>query len=108
MGLFILGIIIFVTGNGLFKVCENVLSTIRYPAYDKGVYTRETGERYYLGYDEEGRFSIFSYDMELIFSSDDVELAIPEGNIVRIRFKDGTESVVDIDTKEVGCGVTML
>lgn len=101
--LLILGIGIFGASHGLIAACENVISMVKFPAYNKGMYKSTTGETYYLEYDNEGNFFVLSSDMELIYTSNHVKSAIPEGNTVRVQLEDGRELIVDIDTRQTDC-----
>lgn len=93
---------------GMLKICQGVVATVDFPAYNRGIFYLSTGEPYILGYDNEGEFSIFIEGMNEVFSSYDVEVAIPKGNVVLIKYKDGRETEVNVLTREIDEGGILL
>ena len=108
LGLVVVGCIVLLFVGGMVKCCEIAVSTVKYPAYNKGVYFLSTGEPYILGYKQDGEFVVLTSDMNEVFSSYDVKTAIPEGNVVRVKCENGTEIKVNMITKEVDQGGIFL
>lgn len=94
--------------GGILKICQSIVSTVKFPAYNQGIYYLSTGEPYILGYDYEGEFSILTEGLNEVFSAYDVEAAIPKGNIVLIKYKDGREAEVNVLTREIDEGGIFL
>ena len=108
LGILVAGCFCFLFCSGMLKICQSIVSTVKFPAYNRGIYYLSTGEPYILGYDIEGEFSIFTEGLNEVFSAYDVEVAIPKGNVVIIQYKDGRETEVNVLTREIDEGGILL
>lgn len=108
LGILVVGCFCVLFYHGMLKVCQSIVSTVKFPAYNQGIYYLSTGEPYILGYNYEGEFSILTEGLKEVFSAYDVEVAIPKGNVVFIKYKDGRETEVNVLTKEIDEGGILL
>lgn len=108
LGIVVIGGLCLLFYGGMLKMCKSIISMVEFPADNHGLYFLSTGEVYFVGYDLEGELSIFTQDMTEIFSAYDVKVAIPQGNVVLIKYEDGRETEVNVLTRKIDEGGILL
>ena len=108
LGIVVIGGLCLLFYGGMLKMCKSIISMVEFPAGNHGLYFLSTGEVYFVGYDLEGELSIFTQDMTEIFSAYDVKVAIPQGNVVLIKYEDGRETEVNVLTRKIDEGGILL
>lgn len=83
------------------KVSNYCIDIVPYPAFHHGIHFLSSGDYYHIGYNEEYEFLITDSEMQVVFKSDDVRVAKPMGDIVKIELYDGRKGEINVLTKKV-------
>lgn len=78
-----------------------LIDTVSYPACYHGLHFMSNGDFYFIQFNEEHEFLITDSEMQIVFRSNDVRIATPLGDIVKMELYDGRNAEVNVLTKKI-------
>lgn len=107
LGMVIAACMLFMAYKAAGKIGAYITQNVKYPAYYESVIEVSSGEHYYIS-NTYGFFVVTDEDCELIYLELGIRSAIFEGDFIEVVFEDGRKEIINLLTKEIMEGVSIV
>lgn len=107
LGMVIVACMLFMAYKAAGKLGEYITQNVKYPAHYENVIEVSSGEHYYIA-NKYGFFSVTDEDCELIYLELEIRSVVFEGDFIEVVFKDGRREIINLLTKEIMKGVSIV